>query len=142
VAEPVPAPVPGRDLGAAGGRPTDRVRPPVVEDSMSRPAQDATIAGPIDVALADVEPELSRLAHDAAGPCEAPVPRARMSNLIVHCRFSERAEEVEPLLPEIVAIHPARVLFLIADARSDSPDIHASALVRKAGQQAQLCSEQ
>jgi glucose-6-phosphate dehydrogenase assembly protein OpcA len=65
-----------------------------------------------------------------------------MSNLIVHCRTDERAAEVEPQLPEIVAIHPARILFLVADASSETPDIRASALVRRAGQEAQLCSEQ
>ncbi len=100
------------------------------------------IAGPVDVPLADVEPELSRLLHEAHSPCEAPVHRARMSNLIVHCQTAERAAEIEPLIPEIVALHPARVLLLVADDHSGSTEIRVSALVRKAGHEAQLCSEQ
>jgi glucose-6-phosphate dehydrogenase assembly protein OpcA len=98
--------------------------------------------GPVDVALSDVEPELSKLMRQVHSPGEAPVHRARMSNLIVHCQTAERAAEIEPLIPEVVAIHPARVLFLIADDHSGSAEIRVSALVRKAGHEAQLCSEQ
>ena len=109
---------------------------------MSR-AVEAIVAGPVDVSLGDVEPELSRLLHDAHSPCEAPVHRARMSNLIIHCQTAERsAAEIEPMIPEIVAIHPARVLLLIADDHTASSEVRASALVRKAGHEAQLCSEQ
>lgn len=106
------------------------------------PADAPPIVGPVDVSLGDVEPELSRLLQEAHSPCEAPVHRARMSNLIVHCQTSERATEVERLISQVVSLHPARVLLLIADDHSGSYDIHASALVRRAGQQAQLCSEQ
>lgn len=109
---------------------------------MSAHHAEAVVAGPVDVSLADVEPELSRLLHEAHSPCEAPVHRARMSNLIVHCQSAERAAEIEPMIPGIVAIHPARVLLLIADDHSGSTEIRVSALVRKAGHEAQLCSEQ
>jgi glucose-6-phosphate dehydrogenase assembly protein OpcA len=109
---------------------------------MSDPATPPIIAGPVDVNLGEVESSLSRLLHESDSPCDAPVHRARMSNLIIHCRTSERAAEVEPMIPEVVSIHPARVLLLVADDHSGSSDIHASALVRKAGREAQLCSEQ
>ncbi len=109
---------------------------------MSDLAHQPIIAGPVDVPLSEVESSLSRLVHEVDAPCDTPVHRARMSNLIIHCQTSERADEVEPMIPEIVSIHPARVLLLVADDHSGSPDIHASALVRKAGREAQLCSEQ
>ena len=105
-------------------------------------ASQPLVAGPVDVSIANVEPELSKLLHEVHSPCESPVHRARMSNLIIHCLTAERAAEIEPMIPEIVAIHPARVLLLVADDRTSSSEIHASALVRMAGQAAQLCSEQ
>ncbi|HEY2155706.1 MAG TPA: glucose-6-phosphate dehydrogenase assembly protein OpcA [Isosphaeraceae bacterium] len=109
---------------------------------MSDLASQPIIAGPVEVSLSDVESTLSRLLREADAPCDTPLHRARMSNLIIHCQTSERAAEVEPMIPEIVSIHPARVLLLVADDHSGSPEIQASALVRKAGREAQLCSEQ
>jgi len=98
--------------------------------------------GAVDVALGDVEAELGRRLKHAQGAGESPVHRARMSNLIIYCNTSERAAEVEAIVPRIVSFHPARVLLLIADDHSGSGDVRASVLVRKAGHEAHLCSEQ
>ena len=98
--------------------------------------------GPVDVPLVDVERELTRHLKQAHGVSDAPVHRARMSNLIVFCDTIERAAEVEAIIPDIVAIHPARVLMLVAQDHSGSSDIHSSIMIRKAGHEVQLCSEQ
>jgi glucose-6-phosphate dehydrogenase assembly protein OpcA len=103
---------------------------------------DLTIFGPVDVPLSRVESELSRRLKSAQGNGETLVHRARMSNLVIACNTIERANEVEAMIPGIVAFHPARVLLLIADDHTDSSEIHASVLVRKAGYEAQLYSEQ
>jgi glucose-6-phosphate dehydrogenase assembly protein OpcA len=100
------------------------------------------IAGPVDVSLADVDRELTRLMEKAHGAGTEPVQRARMSNLIIHCNSSARAAEVDEMIPEIVRVHPARVLLLIADSQETASEVRASVLVRKAGHVAQLCSEQ
>jgi glucose-6-phosphate dehydrogenase assembly protein OpcA len=65
-----------------------------------------------------------------------------MSNLIIHCNSAARAVEVDAMIPEIVKVHPARVLLLIADTHETASEVRASVLVRKAGHEAQLCSEQ
>jgi glucose-6-phosphate dehydrogenase assembly protein OpcA len=95
-----------------------------------------------DVSLGKIESELARRLKMSQEPGESPVHRARMSNLIVYCDGPERSEEVEALLPAVVRIHPARVLKLVGDDRSGSSDVHASVMVRKAGHEVQLCSEQ
>lgn len=95
-----------------------------------------------DVSLGKIESELARRLKMSQEPGESPVHRARMSNLIVYCDSPERSEEVEALLPAIVRVHPARVLKLVGDDRSGSSEVRASVLVRKAGHEVQLCSEQ
>jgi glucose-6-phosphate dehydrogenase assembly protein OpcA len=72
-----------------------------------------------------VEAELAalwRVAHDRAepgpGPSPEPVPpvmvRACMSNLLVLCRSEAEAIQAMADLPEVLAIHPARALVLVA----------------------------
>ncbi len=96
----------------------------------------------VEVPLGSVERELGRRLKGAYGPGDAPVHRARMSNLIVYCTDDVRAAEVESLIPEIVKIHPARVLLLVADEHLKEADVKASILVRQAGHGTRLCSEQ
>lgn len=98
--------------------------------------------GPVEVPIAGIDAELSRQLKAAQDGGQSPVHRARMSNLIIHCDSEERAVEVEKSLPRIVAVHPARVLLLIADPADRAPEVRASVVVRKAGQSAQLNSEQ
>lgn len=68
------------------------------------------------VPLEGVERELTRQLHQVHQPCEQPVLRAHLSNLVIFCKNPERAAEVEAAVPGIVVLHPARVLFLIGDA--------------------------
>jgi glucose-6-phosphate dehydrogenase assembly protein OpcA len=74
------------------------------------------------VELHDVERELDRQMKVLQGPGTEPVLRARMSNLVIFCDNAERAEEIDRDIPDICAVHPARVLQLIADRKApDAP---------------------
>lgn len=71
---------------------------------------------PCTVPLRQVERELNRqLKTIQSDKGEAPVIRAGLSNLVIYCDSAERAAEVEAEVPNIVAIHPARILLLIHD---------------------------
>jgi glucose-6-phosphate dehydrogenase assembly protein OpcA len=93
------------------------IRPPVVGET-------------VPVGLEDVEGELSRLVKAFQGSGEAPVLRARMSNLIVYCDRIDVAEEIAAEVPAIVAIHPARVVLAITESGGDGDDLTASVRVR------------
>jgi len=80
--------------------------------------------------LDSVELALSRQLKEAQGAGEAPVIRARMSNLVVFCNHAEQAEGVSAEIPAIVAVHPARVFILTADAPPNAPDVAASLRVQ------------
>src|SRR5947209_2802341 len=82
------------------------------------------------VALKDVERELSRRMKAVQGPGESPILRACMSNLIVYCDRPELAEQVTQEIPEIVASHPARVLLLIAEPGTEAGDLITTVGVR------------
>ena len=75
-----------------------------------------TTAAPRSVPLWQVERELLRQMKELQGPDERPVQRAHMANLVVYCDSQERAAELNREIPEVVSVHPARVLLLIADA--------------------------
>ena len=88
----LPPGVPGRHLGAARGRPPDRGRRPTVEDAMSDRRRPGRRPRPVDVPLserraASCSPTAPR---GRTGAGEAPVQRARMSNLVIHCQTAER----------------------------------------------------
>jgi glucose-6-phosphate dehydrogenase assembly protein OpcA len=89
-----------------------------------------TSAPPSPVQLWKVERELIRQMKALQGPDERPVQRARMANLVVYCASQERAAKLNTEIPEVVAVHPARVLLLIADAESSSTELTATVLVR------------
>ncbi len=100
-------------------------------------------SGPVDVPLARVDAELNRRLKDARSDSREPAHRVRMSNLIIYCDDSEKMCSAEPLVPEIVANHPARVLLLLADpAGSNGGDVKASVLVRQVDGDRRLVSEQ
>ncbi|MHB1424820.1 MAG: glucose-6-phosphate dehydrogenase assembly protein OpcA [Gemmataceae bacterium] len=83
------------------------------------------------VPLWAVEREFLRQMKELQGPDERPVQRARMANLVIFCTSQERAAGLNAEIPEVVSVHPARVLLLIADAESSSADLETTVLVRQ-----------
>jgi glucose-6-phosphate dehydrogenase assembly protein OpcA len=89
-----------------------------------------------------VEAELDRRLESVRADTRNSVYRARMSNLIIYCDHQEHACRVEDQVPEIVAIHPARVLLLIVDHSAGSSEVTASVLVRRVDHDPRFVSEQ
>jgi glucose-6-phosphate dehydrogenase assembly protein OpcA len=89
-----------------------------------------TTAEPRSVPLWQVERELLRQMKELQGPDERPVQRARMANLVVYCASQERAAQLNSEIPEVVSVHPARVLLLVADSESASSELDTTVLVR------------
>jgi len=83
-----------------------------------------------EVALKDVERELSRRMRIVQGPGDSPILRACMSNLVVYCDRQELADQVSLEIPDIVATHPARVLLLIAEPSAEAGELSAKVAVR------------
>jgi glucose-6-phosphate dehydrogenase assembly protein OpcA len=73
----------------------------------------------------------------------APVQRVRMSNLLIYCGNLALAESVAEQVPDVVMVHPARVILLVADAGAP-PGITAGINVRcrPVGRDLQAFSEQ
>jgi glucose-6-phosphate dehydrogenase assembly protein OpcA len=96
------------------------------------------------VPLAAVERELARQVRALQAPGEVPVRRACMSNLVIFCDRPDQCHAVEEVVPEILAVHPARVLLLVAEADASGGDLTATVSARahpgRAGRK--LCSEQ
>jgi glucose-6-phosphate dehydrogenase assembly protein OpcA len=82
------------------------------------------------VALRDVEKELARRLRAVHGTGESPILRACMSNLVIYCDSVAAAEAVDKEVPVIVAMHPARVLLLIAESGPGAGDLQAAVRVR------------
>ena len=95
------------------------------------------------VPVYEVERELWQQMRAGQDPGEAPALRSRMSNLIIFCTCSETAHNVASAIPEIVAIHPARVLLLIAEPEQDTGPIEAEVIAwcRRAGAH-RICTEE
>jgi glucose-6-phosphate dehydrogenase assembly protein OpcA len=95
------------------------------------------------VELRDVERELSSQMKVEQGKDVAPVQRVRMSNLVIYCGNLALAEAVAEQVPDVVTVHPARVLLLVADAGAP-PGITAGVNVRRRviDKELHLCSEQ
>lgn len=85
---------------------------------------------PKQVAPREVEREFLRQMKQLQGPDERPVQRARMANLVIFCTTQERAAQLNQEIPDVVAVHPARVLLLIADEASTSTELTATVSVR------------
>jgi glucose-6-phosphate dehydrogenase assembly protein OpcA len=85
---------------------------------------------PRSVRLGAVERELLRQMKEMQGPGERPVQRARMANLVIYCASQERAASLNDEIPEVVNVHPARVVLLVADAESPSTELETTVLVR------------
>lgn len=104
----------------------------------------STLATGSGILLHEVEQELSRQVDAIRGEGEAPVQRARMSNLVIFCNHDEVADNLTKAVPEIVSVHPARVLLLVGDSGSDGADVTAELRVwcQKGLAGLKACSEQ
>lgn len=89
-----------------------------------------TIAAPRSVPLWQVERELSLQMKALQGEDERPVQRARMANLVIYCAGRERAAQLDRDIPEVVSVHPARVLLLVMDDESSNTELETAVLVR------------
>jgi glucose-6-phosphate dehydrogenase assembly protein OpcA len=92
----------------------------------------ATAAPPASselVSLEDVEQALAQRVKALQAPGEAPVLHARMSNLLIYCDGPEQAAAASAEIPAVVAVHPARVLLLVADAQSKTNELTAQVSV-------------
>jgi glucose-6-phosphate dehydrogenase assembly protein OpcA len=97
------------------------------------PTPAPTADGAVEVPFRDVERELDRQMKAAQGPGEAPVVRARMSNLLIFCDDAAVAGRLAAEVPAIVAIHPARVLLLISEPGRTSQGLTATVQARVHG---------
>jgi glucose-6-phosphate dehydrogenase assembly protein OpcA len=115
-----------------------------MENLMTTLTASPVIPEAVTVPLQDIEPELSRQMRGLQGVKEAPVLRARMSNLVIFCDQKELADRVTAQLPDIVAVHPARVLLLIGAPGAEDGEITATVHVRphRLDNRQQACSEQ
>ncbi len=95
-------------------------------------------------AIRAVERELTGFLKLAAQVSGVPLRRVHMSNLVIYCDCMETAERVSKQVPDIVGVHPARVLLLIRDNAASGNAVTAAVSVRfrmlSRGQEA--CSEQ
>ena len=94
------------------------------------------------VPLREVERELSRQTRTLHGARQGPVLTARMANLVIYCGGPEQAARVEAVVPDVVAVHPARVL-LLTGAEGER-ELTAEVTVRpvRTGPGVFACSEQ
>ena len=88
------------------------------------------VCEPVEVPLDKVDRELDRQLKQAQGPGDAPLVRARMSNLVVFTDRQELCDRVTAAIPDIVAEHPARVILLTLDENVSKDGISASVLTR------------
>jgi glucose-6-phosphate dehydrogenase assembly protein OpcA len=84
---------------------------------------------PTPVAFRDVEYELARRLKAVQGPGDSPVLRACMSNLVIYCGGAESAEKIAAEVATVVALHPARVLLLVAEAGPEAGEFTSSVRV-------------
>ncbi len=84
----------------------------------------------VSVPVGKIEQELAnqlKAEQDQDGP---PIHRARMSNLVIYCDQQEQVDTASSALSEIVAVHPSRVLLLLAEAAKPDKEIEASVRLR------------
>jgi len=104
---------------------------------------DSVRPAPVPIPLGRIEEELGQQIREGQGVGEEPVQRVRMSNLVVYCDSEERAGEVAAQLPDIVAVHPARVLVLVGDPAGPEAPVTATASVacHQLSEERKACSE-
>ncbi len=100
---------------------------------MSAPSPPPTVSPcePAVVPLREVERELTRqLKCLQVNTREAPVVRAGLSNLVIYCDSAAKAEQIGKVVPDIVAIHPARVLLLVHEPEASAGAVEATVHTR------------
>jgi hypothetical protein len=117
-----------------------------MSDTPSLPAVDVAQGPGIRylVPLRDVERELSNQMKALQGTGNAPVQRARMSNLVVFCASLEQAILLNEQVPTISMVHPARVLLLVGESNSPDRELTSRVTVRPLGEGSKryACAEQ
>jgi glucose-6-phosphate dehydrogenase assembly protein OpcA len=105
---------------------------------------DPILPGATPVPLHDVERELSRQLKALRDDKKEVVQLVRMSNLVIYCNTADVARRVAAQVPDVVAVHPARVLLLVGDNGTFDTQIQAAVRVEvhKLGEHQQACSEQ
>ncbi len=93
-------------------------------------AAPSTAPAEILVPLERVERELDHQLKLLQSPGEGPITRVRMSNLVIYSNTPERAAAVAVQVPQVVSVHPARVLLLVGQPEGQDGPIQASVLVR------------
>jgi glucose-6-phosphate dehydrogenase assembly protein OpcA len=114
-----------------------------MEDVMSD-ANATILPGAVTVPLPNVERELALQLSAFQSDIKQPVQCVRMSNLVIYCNRAETAERIGRYIPEIVAVHPARVLLLLGENTSTEDNIQAAVRVQvqQLAEQQQACSDQ
>jgi glucose-6-phosphate dehydrogenase assembly protein OpcA len=100
------------------------------------------IGGGIAVPLNQVQAELNRQLNAGQDAGEAPTIRAHMANLIVYCNAVEQARLVDATVPDLIALHPARVLLLVAERGELEPVTAAAKVLCQTYGGRRVCSEQ
>jgi glucose-6-phosphate dehydrogenase assembly protein OpcA len=107
---------------------------------------DAALAAAVEddtVPLQQVEAELARkLAASTGTEAGSPTLRARLSNLVVYCNNDDAARQVVLAVPDIVAVHPARVVLLMGGSAADGPLRARLDVWCQVGGEHKICSEQ
>jgi glucose-6-phosphate dehydrogenase assembly protein OpcA len=94
------------------------------------------------IPLNKIEKELARKLTEGTTNSHQPLLRARLSNLVIYCNKNEQAEVVAHAVPNIVAVHPARVLLVVGEPGAETP-LRASLNVWcQLGNSRKTCSEQ
>jgi glucose-6-phosphate dehydrogenase assembly protein OpcA len=111
---------------------------------MSTGTELPTVRGESAIPLRDIDGELVRLAKELQTGSEAPLLRARMSNLVIFCSHEQQARTVCSQLPDIIAVHPARTILVIGEPEEGPHDITASVEVcaRALEEHQHFCTEQ
>ncbi len=119
------------------------------EDAQNSPIEQATatdISGTesMPVPLGEVEKELSQRIQRMQAATNDIVLRSRMSNLVVYCDNKDLAEQVEGMIPDMMSLHPARVMLLLGLSNAAGGALTTTVTTRchpvKNGRA--LCSEQ
>lgn len=117
-----------------------------MSDAASEAAAAALVVGPesAPVPLADVETELNQRIRDLQEGTAEIVLRARMSNVVIYCNTLQQTEEINQLIPDILALHPARVLLLYGQAEGAASVLTTtvSVVAHTVRDGQKLCSEQ
>lgn len=85
---------------------------------------------PVTVSLPEVEREFLRRLHLHAEQGAPTLVRACMSNLVIFCNNRQQEARAAAEIPGIVALHPARVLLLVADPNANGAELTASVCIR------------